>query len=260
VSVHEPPVAVDRGLDQEAVRERVRLGQINDVPDAPTRTVAQIVAHNVFNRFTALLGGLFVLIVIFGDLRDGLFGFVLLANSAIGIVQELRAKRALDRLAVVVAPQAAAVREGQLVRIPSHEVVLDDVVQIGAGDQVVVDGDVVASDGLEINEALLTGESDTVVKQPGDPVLSGSFVAAGSGRYRATKVGAHAYAAELATQAREFKLARSEVRSGIDRILRLVTWALVPSGALLVLSQMRAHSGLSHAIAASVAGVVAMIP
>src|SRR5207244_9084481 len=133
-----------------------------------------------------------------------LFGNVLIANAAIGIFQELRAKRTLDRLAVLTTPRARVVRAGRVGEIPVGEVVLDDVLELRPGDQVVVDGTVLAAEGLEVDESLLSGESEPVAKSPGAEVLSGSFVAAGGGRYRATRVGRGAYAGSLAEQAKQF--------------------------------------------------------
>ena len=249
-----------RGLTAEQVAERVARGEINDVPAAPTRTVAQIVRANVFTRFNALLGAMLVLILIVGPLQDALFGLVLIANTLIGIVQELRAKRTLDRLSLLSAPKAAVVRDGETRELAPSEVVRDDVLALAPGEQIIVDGEVLTADGLEVDESLLTGESEPVVKQPGHAVLSGSFVAAGTGRSRATEVGADAYAARIAQDARRFTLTRSELRSGIDRILRYVTYAIVPTAALLFVSQFRASNSWRVAASGAVAGTVAMVP
>ena len=249
-----------RGLSADEVDERVRRGAVNDVPAVPTRTVAQIVRANVLTRFNALLGGMLVLILIVGPIQDALFGFVLVANAAIGIVQELRAKRTLDRLSVLTAPKARVVRDSAVGEVAVGDVVLDDVLDAAAGAQIVVDGVILTSDGLEVDESLLTGESHPVAKRPGDEALSGSFVAAGSGRYRASRVGADAYAARIAQDARRFTLTRSELRSGIDTILLYVTWAIVPTAILLFISQFRAHDSWREGVAGAVAGTVAMIP
>ena len=193
-----------QGLTDDEVAERRERGQTNDVATATSRKVSDIVRANVFTPFNFLLGGLLAVIVVVGPLNDALFGGVLIANALIGIVQELRAKRTLDRLAVLSAPRARVVRAGEQREIDVAEVVLDDVLELTPGDQVVVDGEVLATRGLEIDESLLTGESDPVVKVVGDEVLSGSFVAAGSGYCRATRVGPDAYAAKLAAEARRF--------------------------------------------------------
>ncbi|HEX6845004.1 MAG TPA: HAD-IC family P-type ATPase, partial [Actinomycetota bacterium] len=253
-------VDLDRGLTAAEVADRVARGLTNDVPPAPTRTVREIVRANVFTRFNALLGAMLAIILVVGPIQDALFGFVIVANSVIGIVQELRAKRTLDRLTLLVAPKARVVRDGTVAEVSVGEVVLDDLLELEAGDQVVVDGTVVRSRQLEIDESLLTGESDPVPKEESDDVLSGSFVAAGAGRYIVTKVGAEAYAATLAADARRFTLARSELRAGTDRILAYVTYAIVPTAILLFWSQLRAHDSWRDAVSGAVAGTVAMVP
>jgi cation-transporting P-type ATPase E len=249
-----------RGLSASQVADRVARGQVNDVQPTSTRTVGQIVRANVFTRFNALLGAMLVLILVVGPLQDALFGIVLIANTLIGIVQELRAKRMLDRLSLLSTPTATIVRDGEPVEHPPSDVVRDDVLALEPGEQIVVDGDVLTSDGLEVDESLLTGESEPVVKEQGEQVLSGSFVVAGTGRVRATGIGAEAYAATIARDARRFTVTRSELRSGIDRILTYVTWAIVPTAALLFVSQLRAHDGWREAVSGAVAGTVAMVP
>jgi cation-transporting P-type ATPase E len=254
--------AVDtaRGLGVDEVADRVARGDVNRVPAAPTRTVAHIVRSNVFTRFNALLGAMLVLILFVGPVQDALFGVVLVANTMIGIVQELRAKRTLDRLTLLTAPTATVVRDGEASRLAPSAIVRDDVLELAPGDQVVVDGAVLESKRLEIDESLLTGEPEPVVKTPGDRVLSGSFVAAGTGRMQVTDLGAEAYAARIAEDARRFTLTKSELRSGIDRILTYVTWAIVPTAALLFVSQYRVAHALRPALAGAVAGTVAMVP
>ena len=251
---------VERGLTAAEVAEREARGQVNVVPRTHTRSVGQIVRANVFTRFNALLGGMLAVILVVGPARDALFGFVLIANAAVGIWQELRAKRTLDRLRVITAPKARVVRDGTVLEIAIDRVVLDDVLELRSGGQIVVDGKVVDSDGLEIDESLLTGESEAVVKAPGDRALSGSFVAAGSGHMVATAIGVDAYAVKLALEARRFTLVRSELQTGIDRILRWVTFAIVPTATLLFVSQIRHHDNWRAAVGGAVAGTVAMVP
>ena len=250
----------DTGLSSAQVAERVSAGQINDPGRQPTRTFAQIARANVLTRFNAILGGLFVVIVIVGPLQDGLFGLVLVANSGIGIIQELRAKRTLDRLSVLNAPTARVVRDGALAQIPAARVVLGEVIDLAPGDQIVVDGLVLRSFGLEIDESLLSGEAEPVGKPPQARVLSGSFVVAGGGRIVAEQVGAASYAARLASQARSYTPARSEIRDAINLLLTWISWPLIPVGALLVVSQLNSGQSVSAALRACVAGLVGMVP
>ena len=248
-----------RGLTEEEAAARLAARQGDDVPRTG-RTVGDIVRANVFTRFNALLGGLFVAVLVVGPPQDALFGLVMVANSGIGIAQELRAKRTLDRFRVVSTPVATVVRSGRARTVPVSDVVVDDVVEVGAGEQIVVDGTVVDSDGLEADESLLTGESHPVTKAGGDDVLSGSSVVAGRGAYVATRVGSQSYASTLAAAARQFTLVHSEIRAGIDRILRWVTWALVPTAVLLFASQLVGQPTTADAVRGAVAGVVAMVP
>lgn len=248
------------GLTRSEVADRVARGLVNDVPTSPSRTVGEIVRANVLTRFNLLLGALVVVILLVAPIQDALFGLVLVANTAIGVVQELRAKRALDHLALLSAPRARVVRDHETSEIPVDEVVLDDLLELAAGDQIVVDGRVVDGRALEVDESLLTGESEPVIKHPGDDVLSGSFVVAGTGRYQATRVGKEGYAVRLAEEARKFTLVRSELRSGVDWILGMVGWLLVPTIGLLIWSQLSAHESIKEAIRSAVAGTVGMVP
>jgi cation-transporting P-type ATPase E len=249
------------GLSNDDVADRVARGLTNAVPSPTSRTYGQILRANVFTRFNALLGVLLVAILAVGEYRDALFGLVLVANALIGIIQESRSKRSLDRLTLLSAPRVFVRRHGDELEVANDDVVLDDVVVLRPGDQVTVDGDVLASDGMEIDESLLTGEADPVVKQIGDAVLSGSFVSAGSGVVRATAVGVESYAQKIGSDARRFTLVRSELRDGINSLVRIVQWMMIPTAFLLVASQIRADdSDLVRVVQGSVAGLVAMVP
>lgn len=236
------------------------VAKTNDVPRRSSRSLGTIIRANVFTLFNLVIAVLWVLIMIFGEWQDGLFGLVIVANALIGIIQELRAKRTLDRLAVVNEAPVRVRRDGQEREIPPRRVVLGDLILLGPGDRLLVDGEVVASDGLEIDESLLTGEADPVHKNPGDQVLSGSFAVAGSGAFTATRVGADAYAARLAEEASKFGLAHSELRDGVARFIRYITWLVIPIGALLIYSQVRNDTDFGTAITGAVAGIVTMIP
>src|SRR5262245_51035281 len=254
-----PAVTSDLGLTPDEVRERVERGQTNDAGDRTSRTYAEIIRANVFTRFNAILGTMLAVILVVGQIQDATFGIILVANAAIGIIQEIRAKRTLDRLAVLSAPKARVVRAGEVSEIAVEGVVLDDLLELRTGDQVPADGEVRAASGLEIDESLLTGEADPVDKAPADEVLSGSFVVAGSGRVQVTHVGADAYARKLAAEARRFTLVRSELVEGINTLLRYIQYALFPISALLLWRQL-GDNDVDQALVGVVAGVVGMVP
>lgn len=250
-----------RGLTQGEVRDRVLAGQVNTPPPAPGRTIGQILRANVATRFNAILGALFVLVMIVGPPQDALFGVLLAVNTGIGVAQELRAKRTLDKLAIVTAARSRVLRDGEVTEIAQHQVVLDDMLDLRRGDQVPVDAAVVCAEGLELDEALLTGEAEPVAKRPGQAVLSGSFVVAGTGRARVTAVAGHSYAMGLQAQARRFSLIRSELLQGTNQILRLVTWVMIPAGLLVIISEFfRNHLPFAEAVRGSAAAVTGMVP
>ncbi|MEU3853352.1 HAD-IC family P-type ATPase [Streptomyces sp. NPDC029554] len=249
------------GLTAAEVAERVAAGRVNDVPVRSSRSIGEIVRSNLFTRINAIIGVLFVIILVVGPIQDALFGGVILANTLIGIIQEVRAKRTLDQLAIVGESRPRVWRDGDRVSLRPSEIVIDDLIDLGQGDKIAVDGTVTAADNLEVDESLLTGEADPVLKQPGDAVMSGSFVVAGSGSFTATRVGRQAYAAQLAEEARRFTLVNSELRNGIDRILKFVTYAIVPAGISLIITQLMVNDDdLPEAIRRMVGGLVPMVP
>jgi cation-transporting ATPase E len=249
------------GLTSHEVADRVARGLANTVPRAPTRTVGQIVRANVLTPINLVIGILAALVIAAGSPKDALFGGVIVANSVIGIVQELRAKKTLDRLRVISAPRAHVLRDGVISEVQVHELVLDDVVELRAGAQVVADGEVLTSDRLEIDESLLTGESDPIMKEAGASVLSGSAVVAGTGFVRVTSVGAENYAARLAEEARRFTLVDSPLRNDINRIVTFVGILIIPIGLLLASSQfLRRDESWQDAVISTVAGLVGMVP
>ncbi|MFF3330367.1 cation-translocating P-type ATPase [Streptomyces sp. NPDC002888] len=261
--VHPVPVpsAPASGLTTAQVAERVARGQVNDVPVRSSRSTADIVRANVFTRFNAIIGVLWLIMLFVAPIQDSLFGFVILANTGIGIIQEWRAKKTLDSLAVIGEARPTVRRDGTAAEVGTGDIVLDDLIEIGPGDKVVVDGVCREADGLEIDESLLTGEADPVVKRPGDQVMSGSFVVAGGGAFQATKVGREAYAAQLAEEASRFTLVQSELRTGISTILKYVTWMMIPAAIGLVITQLvvKDHD-LKDSLARTVGGIVPMVP
>lgn len=256
-----PPPAPPGGLSTSEVAERVARGEVNDVPVRSSRSVTEIIRANVLTRFNLIIGVLWAIMLFVAPIQDSLFGFVIVANTGIGIVQEWRAKRTLDSLAVIGEAKPTVRRDGVSAEVSVSEIVLGDLIELGPGDKAVVDGTVSEAEGLEIDESLLTGEADPVVKHPGDPVMSGSFVVAGGGAFTATKVGREAYAAQLAEEASRFTLVQSELRSGISTILKYVTWMMVPTAIGLVISQLVVKdNNVKDSVARTVGGIVPMIP
>ncbi len=249
-----------RGLTAEQVAERVAAERTNQVPDAPVRTLPQILRANVFSPVNGIMLALFAAILVAGFPRDGLFVGVVVSNAVIGVAQEIRAKRELDKLAVLSAPKARVVRDGEVAEVGVSEVVADEVLELAPGDQVVVDGMVLTSAGLEADESLLTGEADPIEKESGDELLSGSFVAAGSGRYQATRIGAESYASSLSEEAKRFTLVNSELRRGIDTVLRWLIIIIPPASALLILVLLDTEDRWQNALQGTVAAAVAMVP
>ena len=257
-----PPSAFETpptGLTADQVADRVGRGLTNGGAERTSRSYAEIVRANVLTRFNAILGTMLVVILVVGQPQDALFGLVLVANSLIGIVQEILAKRKLDHLAVLSAPRAQVVRDGAVLDLPVEDLVLDDLCAVRSGDQIPADGVVRAASGLEIDESLLSGESDPVDKLVDAAVQSGSIVVAGSGRFQATAVGADSYARRLAAEARQFRLVRSELMDGINLLLRIIQYALLPVAGLLLWRQLETNH-VSAALTSTVAGVVGIVP
>jgi cation-transporting ATPase E len=257
-----PPTAEQtrRGLTAAEVERRRAEGRHNELPTVSSRRVRDIVRANVLTRFTAIIVVLAGVVLVVGRPADAIFAGVLVCNIAIGIVQEVRAKRTLDRLVDLIAPTVAVRRDGAVGRVGVGELVVDDVLELEPGDQVPVDAVVLDSRGVELDESALTGESDPVSKQPGDEVLSGSAVLAGSATVRAVRVGREARIHALVSEAGRFSLARSELRAGVDRVLQVISWGLVPLAALLLWSQLRASSSVRDGLVSAVAGVIGLVP
>ncbi|MCW2593600.1 MAG: ctpE [Mycobacterium sp.] len=254
-------VALAVGLSDAEVAQRVATGQTNDVPSRAARSVSEIVRANVFTRINAILGVLLVIVLSTGSVINGLFGILIVANSAIGIVQEVRAKQTLDKLAIVGQAKPMVRRQSGTTAVAPSEVVLDDVIELGPGDQIVVDGVVLEEANLEVDESLLNGEADPMDKDAGDDVKSGSFVVAGSGAYRATNVGREAYAAKLAEEASKFTLVKSELRTGINKILQFITYLLIPAGLLIIYTQLfTTDVGWRESVLRMVGALVPMVP
>ena len=249
------------GLSQKDVDTRVSQGLVNHSVRRTGRRTVDIIRSNVFTRINAMLGVLLIIVLSTGSWINAAFGLLIVVNSSIGIIQELRAKRTLDRLTIVGESKPTVIREGEHISVLRDELVLDDLIDLGSGDQLVVDGVVRSADGLMVDESLLTGESDPVLKKPGDAVFSGSFVSSGQGTYQATAIGDDAYAARLIAEAGRFQLTDSRLQAGINSILQLITYLLVPTGILTIWTQLsRTGAPLRDALLSMVAALVPMVP
>ncbi len=249
------------GLTKREVADRVGKGLSNDLPSNSGKSVGDILRSNIFTRINAILGVLLVIVALTGSWMNCAFGLLIIANSIIGIIQELRAKKTLDKLAVVADTKPMVRRAEATRRIDKTAVVVDDIIEVGPGDQIVVDGVLVESENLNIDESLLTGESEPESKALGDEVLSGSYVISGSGAYRATKVGSASYAAQITEQAAKFSLAHSELQAGINKILRVITWILIPVGIATIAVQLtQTTSGWRSAVLRMAGAIVPMVP
>ncbi len=237
-------------------------GQVNSAHLASSRSIRDILRANVFTRFNAILGGLFVLVVITNSWADSVFGVVLVVNAGIGITQEYLAKRKLDRLALLTAPVTLVVRDGELRQIATTEVVLGELIELRTGDQVPADGTMRSAEGLEVDESNLTGESDSVPRTVGDDVRSGTTVVAGSGRFTAAAVGADAYSHQIVAHARKFTRTRSEIQESVNTILKYITWVIVFALPLQIWSQARAigDQGWREVVIRSTGGLVGLVP
>ena len=257
------------GLTSKEVVQRIESGQSNAVKTSSSRSVQDIVRANVFTLFNGIIFAAMVLVLITGSWRDAVFGFVIIINTGIGIVTELRAKRTLDKLSILVASDFLVHRDGRDVEVPHNEIVLDDLLWIRAGEQVPADGQIIQTWGLELDESMLTGESRTVRHKVGEQVYSGATAVSGMALVKVSAVGSHSYAATLTAQAKVYKKTVSDLNKGINTILKFMTFLVVPLRILLILSQIHTVGGWGtalstgewrQAVVSAVAGVVGMIP
>lgn len=263
------PQDLTRGLTAaEIAKSRAEFGD-NTLPNTSSRSMWAILRANVFTLFNLIVLACFTLLAALGRWQDAIFGFSAIANSIIGVWQEYSAKRQLDNLRVLHAPHARALRDGEIADLSREELVLGDVIQVRAGDQVPADAVVLSASGLQVDESLLTGEEDAVDKAQDAPLLSGAIVVAGHGTALVTGVGADSFAAKLTAEAKRFSLVNSEIRDGLNRVLRLVAILLAPVMLIVINGQMQAYGGWDHAIetgawvdaaVGAVAAAIAMVP
>lgn len=250
---------MESGLSEaDAAARLAALGPV--AKQASSRSYGSIVRANVLTVFNVILGAFGVITLAFGDWRDALFLGVIVANTTIGVAQEVRAKRALDRLALLVAPRAKVVRDGRTREVAVREVVPGDLVRLGAGDQVVADGQVLEAHDLRLDESMLTGESEPVARGVGESIHSGVFAVEGAGSYLVSAVGAQSLAARIVGEARSFRHPRSPLERAVNRLLYALVGLVLVLGAVLGYSLYHRHVGTRTAVSTSVAGVVSLIP
>jgi P-type E1-E2 ATPase len=237
-----------------------RLRRLGPVEERSSRSVASIVAGNVLTLFNAIIGVFFVLILSLGLFADALFGLIAIVNSAIGIRQELRAKEVLDNLALLVAPRAKVLRDGEPAELLGEDVVPGDVVRVEPGDQLVADGEVTDSRGLTLDESLLTGEADGIRKRPGQRALSGSFCISGSGHYEVDAVRGDSYAEKVAGEARAFRHPPSPLQEEVNQVLKASTYLMLPLAAVLIFALSARDEPLQEAAQTATAGLITLIP
>ncbi|BDR54813.1 haloacid dehalogenase [Bombiscardovia apis] len=263
------PSVAESGLSSAQVQEQVVAGQVNASKDASSRTLGQIVRANVFTLFNGIIFAAMIVVLITGQWKDAVFGIIIIINTGIGVATELKAKRTLDKLSILVASDFFVRRGGQDVRVPHDEIVKGDLLWVRSGDQLPADGTIVQTWGLELDESMLTGESRTIRKTESDLVYSGSTAVSGLALVEVTAVGASSYASKLTAQAKVYKKTHSDLNEGINKILRVMTFVVVPLCVLLIWTQLHTVGGLQEAVASgawrgavvsAVAGVVGMIP
>jgi cation-transporting ATPase E len=257
------------GLSTQDVQERIAAGLTNKQDTSSSRKLTSILRANFFTLFNAIVGGSFLALLLLGEWKDALFGLAVISNILIGVIQEYRSKRTLDRISLLYAPHARARRNGELVELKLEEIVMDDLLELRAGDQLLADAEVIYSDGLELDESILTGESEPVDKVIGDTVLASSAVSAGRGFARVTQVGSNTYASKITLEAKKFSLVASELRNAINKVIKWISWALLPFVLIAANGQMQAHGGWGVAISdgswleatvAAIASVIAFVP
>ena len=250
--------SVERGLSSREAE--ARLQKLGPPPEDSSRSLASIVAANTFTLFNAIIAAFFIVDIGLGLWADALFGVIAIVNSSIGIYQEKKAKETLDEIAVLVAPKARVVRDGATVELTANEVVPGDVVQVGPGDQLVADGEAIASRGMTMDESLLTGEADGIRKDEGDRVLSGSFCVSGSGHYVVDAVREQSYAGRLAGEAKTFRHPPSPLQEEVNRVIVASTYLMLPLAVALILSLHLREVPLHEAAQTATAGLITLIP
>ena len=255
----DPPVAA--GLTNAQVEQRVAEGFDNRPVESPSKSVKEILTTNIFTYFNFIFFVLALLLILFGNVRDLSFVPIIIANTLIGIVQELRSKKTLDKLTMLNAPVTTVVREGKELQVKSQFLVLDDIAVFNAGNQISADA-VIVEGTVSVNESLLTGESDEIIKGPGDTLMSGSFVVSGSCHAKLERVGKDSYISQLTLQAKRSKKGeQSEMIRSLNRIVKFAGIIIIPIGSFMFYQQYSMNEmPISDSVQAMVAAVIGMIP
>ena len=248
------------GLTNEQVQERIAEGKVNVNENPNTRTYKQIILENTLTFFNFLNIALLVLVLFVRSYKNSMFMGIILINTVIGIIQEIRAKKTIDKLAILTESKTVVLREGKKWSISTEKLVLDDLIFLKTGDQVPADVKVLEGT-VEVNESLLTGESDNLSKSQGDELFSGSFVTSGEACCQVIHVGKDNYASQITSEAKEFKRHNSELRNSLNAILKVISIIIVPLGAMLFYKQyMIVGDTLKDSVVNMVAAVLGMIP
>lgn len=248
------------GLTNEQVQERIAEGKVNVNENPNTRTYKQIILENTLTFFNSLNIALLVLVLFVRSYKNSMFMGIILINTVIGIIQEIRAKKTIDKLAILTESKTVVLREGKKWSISTEKLVLDDLIFLKTGDQVPADVKVLEGT-VEVNESLLTGESDNLSKSQGDELFSGSFVTSGEACCQVIHVGKDNYASQITSEAKEFKRHNSELRNSLNAILKVISIIIVPLGAMLFYKQyMIVGDTLKDSVVNMVAAVLGMIP
>lgn len=250
-----------KGLNDIEVESRIKEGKVNNIPKPPARTLGQILRANILTSYNILNLALALLVILIGSPKDAVFILIVIANIVVGAFQEIHAKKILERLAVINSKRAYVLRNGQVKNITADEIVIDDVIVLKSGDQILVDCEVIENTEIEVDESMITGESDSILKTKGGKLLSGSVITAGKCYAIARCVGENTYAAKLANEARKFKLINSELQKATSKIFKVIMWMILPIGTILTLSQLLAgKESWQDALIGSVTGIIGMVP
>ena len=253
--------APDTGLTKDQVAQRTQAGLTNTAINTTFKTTRQIIYSNTFTFFNLIFVVLAVLLVMVRSFKDMTFLPVIIANTVIGIIQELRSKKVLEKLTVLNAAKATVIRDGKSIQLPTDQLVLDDIIELKTGQQIPADAQLLTG-SLNVNESLLTGEADEIAKHPGDSLMSGSFVVSGLARVRLTHVGADSYAAKLTAKAQKMDTTEeSAMIKSLNRLIKFVGIIIIPIGAALFYESY-VHNGntLKQSIVSMEAALIGMIP